>query len=215
MAVCGHLAPNGEKSILYDQLYVKYGETKAHDIWEQVRSQQFLNKYGDWFKLAGVTRAMALDKVEEAWRGNTNKNGFPKEALQPLLDAVNKKYDEAKVPLDANGEPTIEWVEQTLSMPPVLSSYKPPIVEPVPVEDKSTEAIASLIAEKQSAILAISKPVFVLNRIKDSVALKKVVSEEISHKGELTTRETTISKQQSAIVKEFKVLEQINDCLHG
>ena len=123
MAICGHLAPNGKKSILYDELYQKYGESKAHDIWEQIRSQQFLNKYGDWTELK-ITRAKALNKAEEAWRANTDKKGFPKEALQPLLDAVNKKYDETKVPLDVNGEPTTEWVEKTLNIKPLNKQEK-------------------------------------------------------------------------------------------
>ncbi len=48
MAECSHLAPNGEKSLLYQQLEQKYGADKAHDAWEMVRSQQFLNKHGDW-----------------------------------------------------------------------------------------------------------------------------------------------------------------------
>lgn len=175
MAVCGHLAPNGEKSILYDELYQKYGESKAHDIWEQIRSQQFLNKYGDW---------------------------------------VNHDFHK-DIPFDVNGEPTTEWVEKTLPMPKVLSSYQEPIPEPIQVEDGSEKVIAALIKEKELIVTAVSKPVFILNKIKDSVALRKTMTEEISHKGETITRETTISKQQSAIVREFNILEKINDCLHA
>lgn len=48
---CNHIAPNGEKSNLYQQLEAKYGEDKAHDMWTAIRTQQFLNKYGDWTKV--------------------------------------------------------------------------------------------------------------------------------------------------------------------
>lgn len=45
MAICDHLAPNGEKSLLYATLQQEYGDDKAHDIWEAVRTQQFTNKH--------------------------------------------------------------------------------------------------------------------------------------------------------------------------
>lgn len=45
MAICDHLAPNGEKSILFQSLSQEYGEDKAHDIWEAIRTQQFQNKH--------------------------------------------------------------------------------------------------------------------------------------------------------------------------
>lgn len=48
MAICHHFAPNGEKSLLYQQLEQKYGADQAHDVWTAIRSQQFLNKEGDW-----------------------------------------------------------------------------------------------------------------------------------------------------------------------
>jgi hypothetical protein len=52
-SVCHHLAPNGQKSILYQQLELKVGADKAHDIWTDIRSQQFLNKHGDWTNTTG------------------------------------------------------------------------------------------------------------------------------------------------------------------
>jgi alkylated DNA repair dioxygenase AlkB len=48
MPICHHNAPNGEKSILFQQLETKYGAGIAHDVWTAIRSQQFLNKHGDW-----------------------------------------------------------------------------------------------------------------------------------------------------------------------
>lgn len=51
MAICNHLAPNGEKSVLYQQLEQKYGADKAHDMWTAIRTQQFYNKHGDWTKV--------------------------------------------------------------------------------------------------------------------------------------------------------------------
>ncbi len=60
MAICGHLAPNGEKSILYDELFKKYGEAKAHDMWEAIRSQQFLNKEGDWTEFKSPEQVAAM-----------------------------------------------------------------------------------------------------------------------------------------------------------
>lgn len=50
-ADCNHIAPNKEKSNLYQQLEQKYGEDKAHDMWTAIRTQQFLNKHGDWTKV--------------------------------------------------------------------------------------------------------------------------------------------------------------------
>lgn len=76
-AICSHLAPNGEKSILYQQLEQKYGPAYAHDIWEQARSQQFLNKYGDW--------------IEESRRGNRGPIVSTPEARK-LLDMLQKRY---------------------------------------------------------------------------------------------------------------------------
>lgn len=48
MATCSHKAPNGEKSLLYQKLNDIYGPAIASQIWDAVRSQQFLNKHGDW-----------------------------------------------------------------------------------------------------------------------------------------------------------------------
>lgn len=45
MAICNHLAPNGEKSLLYSALETEYGEDKAHDVWEAIRTIQFQNKH--------------------------------------------------------------------------------------------------------------------------------------------------------------------------
>lgn len=44
MAICNHLAPNDEKSELYQALAQEYGDDKAHDYWTAIRTQQFLNK---------------------------------------------------------------------------------------------------------------------------------------------------------------------------
>src|SRR6188768_200332 len=74
------LASNGQESILYQLLEQKYGSTLAPIYWAQVRSQQFLNKYGDWTR-------------QDVW-------GFKK----------------VKIPLDANGEPTLEAVESRLRL---------------------------------------------------------------------------------------------------
>ena len=54
MAICSHLAPNGEKSLLYNKLEQVYGPEKAHDYWTLVRGQQFLNKFGDWLTSPGT-----------------------------------------------------------------------------------------------------------------------------------------------------------------
>lgn len=127
-APCGHLAPNGEKSILYDQLQAKYGESKAHDIWEAIRSQQFLNKHGNWIDSKEVTRTEALRKAEEAWAHNVDDKGFPKESLQPILKAINEEYDAKNnngIPLDANGEPTTEWVESILGIKSIMFEEEP------------------------------------------------------------------------------------------
>lgn len=77
MAICGHLAPNGEKSILYDELYNKYGEDKAHEIWELVRSEQFLRKHGDW-----VEEVRVGDKGPMVKRAEANE----------LIGALTKRY---------------------------------------------------------------------------------------------------------------------------
>jgi hypothetical protein len=84
---CSHLAPNGEKSLLYDQLSQKYGEDKAHDMWEAIRSQQFLNKQGDW--LSGTTQVPMDINSEPTLQWVEEKLGIGKS----LADRVN----EAKV----------------------------------------------------------------------------------------------------------------------
>jgi hypothetical protein len=49
MPICNHLAPNGQKSVLYDALAQKYGPDKAHDYWSAIRTEQFLSKpENDW-----------------------------------------------------------------------------------------------------------------------------------------------------------------------
>lgn len=48
MAICSHLAPNGEKSILYQQLEQEFGPDRAHDYWEAIRTDQFLVGTKDW-----------------------------------------------------------------------------------------------------------------------------------------------------------------------
>jgi hypothetical protein len=51
MAYCSHLAPNGQKSLLYDDLWNLYHDDAiAHSAWEAVRSEEFKTKYGDWTK---------------------------------------------------------------------------------------------------------------------------------------------------------------------
>lgn len=63
MPICHHVAPNGEKSILYQHVEEKYGEQIAHDVWTAVRTQQFFNKAGNWIK--GNVPAHALDRNGE------------------------------------------------------------------------------------------------------------------------------------------------------
>jgi hypothetical protein len=86
--ICHHLAPNGEKSLLYQSLEQKYGPDKAHDAWEQVRSQQFLNRHGDWMAkdLFGSGRkVMELDANGEPTIGEVEK----RLGLKPQFKAAN------------------------------------------------------------------------------------------------------------------------------
>src|SRR5712675_1761144 len=64
MATCSHKAPNGEKSLLYQKLNDIYGPAIASQIWDAVRSQQFLNKHGDWMN-PGVGESFPLDVNRE------------------------------------------------------------------------------------------------------------------------------------------------------
>lgn len=50
MAICNHLAPNGEKSLLYSVLEREFGSDRAHDLWTASKTQQFLNKYQSYPK---------------------------------------------------------------------------------------------------------------------------------------------------------------------
>lgn len=96
MAICSHLAPNQEKSILYDVLQQKYGEDKAHDIWDTIRTDQFKAAHGNW-----------------------------------------TTEGQLAVPLDANGEPTAEWVES-----------KVPHTEPISQPAQKETILTSLEPEK-------------------------------------------------------------------
>lgn len=65
MAICNHLANNGEKSILYDALAQKYGPDRAHDYWTAIRSEQFL-LHDDW-----------MDDIKDEMNEHLDSNGEP------------------------------------------------------------------------------------------------------------------------------------------
>jgi len=221
---CSHLAPNGEKSLLYDQLEQKYGPEKAHEIWDLVRTQQFLNKHGDWnaytpvktelFKgfwtreqiekqtdkvflfgdntndrmhtkyvptstqavIRGLPNAIGIDTKRD--RGTTKASYFSDNDLNvfelQLAQALNKAIDSGKIIvipadgigtgkamlkekapklfeylvdqlqklqtsiLDANGEPTIDWVQKTLNLTEPTIEQQKEIIE-ISFEPKENE----------------------------------------------------------------------------
>lgn len=66
MAICSHLAPNGEKSILYQQLEQEFGPDRAHDYWEAIRTEQFLVGTKDW-----------MDDIDDEFNQHLDANGEP------------------------------------------------------------------------------------------------------------------------------------------
>src|ERR1044072_7092200 len=47
MSNCNYRAPNGEPSLLYTTLQMKYGDQKAEQLWYETRSEQFKNRFQD------------------------------------------------------------------------------------------------------------------------------------------------------------------------
>lgn len=129
---CDHLAPNGEKSFLFQALSEKFGPDKAHDAWEAVRSQQFLNKYGDWTINRSIDSPIAQQILSFKSKAEFDEayDRPIENYIWPLLPedstgTEDMKLSEIKelisngavpVPLDINGEPTIEWVTDKLGL---------------------------------------------------------------------------------------------------
>lgn len=163
MVECSHLAPNGEKSLLYQQLEQKYGADKAHDAWEMVRSQQFLNKHGDWMNpgnkkvVADVNGEPLMNWVEKVLNLSTFNpaNQEQKAAITSIRDFIEK------------GDP-----DQFFTLAGKAGTGKTTIIQ---------EAIAPFIG-KQIIVAALShKAKLVLeNKIKDRFGSRAVQAESIA-----------------------------------
>lgn len=97
MAICNHLAPNGEKSALYDALAQVYGPDKAHDYWSAIRTDQFLLS-DDW-----------IDNIDDALMEHLDHNGEPSMSwVEEKLGITRPVIKEEKVydkKMDRNLEP--------------------------------------------------------------------------------------------------------------
>jgi exodeoxyribonuclease-5 len=140
--ICHHLAPNGEKSLLYQSLEQKYGPDKAHDAWEQVRSQQFLNRHGDWMAkdLFGSGRkVMELDANGEPTIGEVEK----RLGLKPQFKAANAEQSTSIQQMQdfiRNGNPA-QW----FALEGKAGTGKTTIVQ---------EALAPFIEEGKNVVIA-------------------------------------------------------------
>jgi hypothetical protein len=97
MAICSHLAPNGEKSLLYDQLEQKYGPDKAHDIWTAIHTQQFLNEHGDWAEIKRVNDLKVGDTVKVTVSGRKSST------FDTTIKSIHGDDITSWVVFDANG----------------------------------------------------------------------------------------------------------------
>lgn len=96
MAVCNHLAPNGEKSLLYDALEQKYGPEKGHDYWTAIRTEQFKNKNPWSDALLDPNKEPTLKWAEDKLNLNIPTSGFvaknkeQSEAISGIQDFIKK-----------------------------------------------------------------------------------------------------------------------------
>jgi hypothetical protein len=124
MAICNHLAPNGEKSILYAALEQDLGGTMAHDLWTASKTLQFQNKFPEypkdengeptvgWLKNAMLPKQAFKPKnieQEQAIEGIQNhiENGNPKDFFTVAGKAGTGKttlVQEAIAPFVAQGQ---------------------------------------------------------------------------------------------------------------
>lgn len=52
--------------MLYQNLEQKYGADKAHDMWTAVRTQQFINKHGNWMNVTfSSNQAEITQQIEQ------------------------------------------------------------------------------------------------------------------------------------------------------
>lgn len=84
MVICDHLAPNGEKSKLYQDLSQEFGDKKAHDYWEAIRTEQFLLGHKDW-----------MDDIDDEFNQHLDENGEP--TAQWVKDQLGIKSKELPI----------------------------------------------------------------------------------------------------------------------